>query len=196
MLTWFGRSAPGRSGNVETQLIGQPANPRHDHHDFPDRVVAYTPAGLPIETSTGTSSTAKPHAATAAEGRSDRPPGLQKLRAPLSGAIKPAAASGTSCRHCSRSPLQPGGMRDFGRSKFGGWLGDSARFTRRVDFLGRSPHEPPGSVAAMPFAAVDSRYLTGVRRRSVKELAEKAVVLIAPRDRAGELLWPVSIAAI
>jgi hypothetical protein len=82
------------------------------------------------------------------------------------------------------------GTRDFGPSKFGRYPGDPASYSgRRVDLLGRSLPAAPG---ADPADAIGS-YLAAGRTRSAKELAAKAVVLIDPRDRAGEVVWPVDL---
>jgi hypothetical protein len=80
--------------------------------------------------------------------------------------------------------------RDFGPSKFGRYPGDPARFSgRRVDLLGRSLSAAPGTDPADAIR----RYLTTARTRSARELAAKAAVLIHPRDRVGEVVWPTGI---
>ena len=79
------------------------------------------------------------------------------------------------------------GTRDFGPSKFGRYPGDPPRYAgRRVDLLGRSL---PARLGADP-ADVLRRYLTAGRTGSAKARAAKAVVLIEPQDRAGEIVWP------
>jgi hypothetical protein len=84
-------------------------------------------------------------------------------------------------------PARWRGTRDFGSSKFGRYPGDPPRYAgRRVDLLGRSL--PAGSGADL--ADVVRRYLTAGRTGSAKALAAKAVVLIDPQDRAGEIVWP------
>jgi hypothetical protein len=55
-----------------------------------------------------------------------------------------------------------------------------------VDLLGRSLRVP---LDADPGHALRD-YLSGARRVSARELAAKAVVLIAPSSRAGEIIWP------
>ena len=86
-------------------------------------------------------------------------------------------------------PARWRGMRDFGPSKFGRYPGDPPRYAgRRVDLLGRSL---PAEVGA-DLAGVLRRYLAARRTDSAKALAAKAVVLINPEDRAGEIVWPVS----
>lgn len=82
------------------------------------------------------------------------------------------------------------GTRDFGVSKFGRCPGDPPDYLgRRVDLIGRSLPVPPG---ADPATAV-RKYLAARRTTSARELAKKAVVLIDPRGRAGEVIWPVDV---
>jgi len=82
------------------------------------------------------------------------------------------------------------GARDLGPSRFGRYTGDPARYSgRRVDLLGRSLPAAPG---ADPADAIRS-YLAAGRTESAKRLAAKAVVLIDPRDRAGEVVWPADM---
>ena len=86
------------------------------------------------------------------------------------------------------SPSQPGGAgtRDFGPSKFGRYPRDAPRYSgRRVDLLGRSLRVEPGA----DLTEAIRRYLTVRRTRSAKELAAKAVVLIDPESRLGEIAW-------
>jgi hypothetical protein len=79
------------------------------------------------------------------------------------------------------------GTRDFGRSKFGRYSADPPRYSgRRVDLLGRSLPVAPGTDPADAIW----RYLTARRTTSAKALAAKAVVLIDPQNRAGEIIWP------
>jgi hypothetical protein len=79
------------------------------------------------------------------------------------------------------------GTRDFGPSKFGRYSGDPPRYSgRRVDLLGRSLPVRPGTDPADALR----RYLSARRTDSAKALAAKAVVLIVPEDRAGEIVWP------
>lgn len=86
-------------------------------------------------------------------------------------------------------PARWRGTRDFGPSKFGRYSGDPPHYTgRRVDLLGRSLGVGPGADPA----EVIRRYLAARRTRSAKELAAKAVVLICPDDRVGEIVWPVA----
>ena len=84
-------------------------------------------------------------------------------------------------------PARWRGTRDFGPSKFGRYPGDPPRYSgRRVDLLGRSLPAAPG---ADPADAI--RRLS--RRRADylgQGLAAKAVVLIDPMGRVGEIVWP------
>jgi hypothetical protein len=85
------------------------------------------------------------------------------------------------------------GRRDFGPSKFGRYPGDPPRYSgRRVDLLGRSLPAEPGADPA----DVLRQYLAARRTDSAKALAAKAVVLIDPRNRAGEIVWPASHASL
>ena len=84
-------------------------------------------------------------------------------------------------------PARWRGTRDFGPSRFGRYPGDPARYSgRRVDLLGRSLPAGPGSDPADAIR----RYLAARRTDSAKALAAKAVRLIDPRQRAGEVVWP------
>jgi len=88
------------------------------------------------------------------------------------------------------SPPRRRGTRDFGPSKFGRYPADPARYSgRRIDLLGRSLPAAPGSDPADAIR----RYLTTAQTRSARELAAKAVVLIHPRNRVGEIVWPTGI---
>ena len=58
------------------------------------------------------------------------------------------------------------------------WLAD--------DLLGRSLPAQPGADPA----DVLRRYLAARRTDSAKALAAKAVVLIVPKNRTGEIVWP------
>ena len=85
------------------------------------------------------------------------------------------------------------GTRDFGHSKFGRYPGDPDRYAgRRVDFLGRSL---PASPVSDPADAI-RRYLAAGTTTSARALALKAVVLIAPRDRAREIVWPADMPTV
>lgn len=84
-------------------------------------------------------------------------------------------------------PARWRGTADFGRSKFGRFPGDPKRYQgRRVDLLGRSLPVP---LEAEP-GPVLRGYLSAARTVSARSLAAKAVVLIVPSNRAGEIIWP------
>jgi hypothetical protein len=85
-------------------------------------------------------------------------------------------------------PYRRIGNADFGPSKFGRWPGDSERFTgRRVDLIGRSLHVESGQDAT----EVLRRYLSAGATKSARALAAKAVVLLTPEGRRGDIVWPV-----
>jgi hypothetical protein len=89
-------------------------------------------------------------------------------------------------------PYRWRGTADFGPSRFGRYPGDPLSFRgRRVDFLGRSL---PASLTDDP-AAVVRAYLSSSRTKTARELAAKAVVLIGPPGRLGEVVWPVHASA-
>ena len=86
-------------------------------------------------------------------------------------------------------PARWRGTRDFGPSRFGRYPGDPPRYSgRRVDLLGRSLPAEPGADPA----DVLRRYLAARRTDSARALAAKAVVLIQPENRAGEIVWPAT----
>lgn len=71
----------------------------------------------------------------------------------------------------------------------GRYPGDPPRYSgRRVDLLGRSLPAGPGADPA----DVLRRYLAARRTDSAKALAAKAVALIHPENRVGEIVWPVT----
>ena len=87
-----------------------------------------------------------------------------------------------------RFPARWRGTRDFGPSKFGRYSDDPPQFVgRRVDLLGRSLSVALG---ADPADALQ-HHLSARRTDSAKALAAKAVVLIDPPNRLGEVVWPV-----
>ena len=84
-------------------------------------------------------------------------------------------------------PARWRGTRDFGPSKFGRYSGDPPQYAgRRVDLLGRSL---PAAPRTDPAHAIHD-YLAAGRTTSARALAAKAVVLIDPMDRVGEIVWP------
>ncbi len=82
---------------------------------------------------------------------------------------------------------------DFGPSKFGRWEKEPARFAhfsgRRVDLLMRAL---PVAIDADPVLSL-RQYLSEGRTRSARELAAKAVVLIAPNGLTGKVVWPLPV---
>jgi hypothetical protein len=89
----------------------------------------------------------------------------------------------------SEGPYPPrrNGTADFGHPKFGRTPEYEHFVGRRVDFLGRSfPFDRSGDVAR----AIRS-YLRRSGTESARFLAAKAVILIEPEDRLGEVVWPV-----
>jgi hypothetical protein len=86
-------------------------------------------------------------------------------------------------------PARCRGTRDFGPSKFGRYSSDPPRYAgRRVDLLGRSLPVAPGTD---PAQAIHD-YLAAGRTTSAKHLRAKAVVLIYPMERVGEIAWPTN----
>ena len=77
---------------------------------------------------------------------------------------------------------------DFGASRFGRYPGDPDSFRgRRVDLIGRSLDASPD---ADPVEAV-RRYLLFAGTETARQLARKAVVLLDPEPRRGQVIWPV-----
>lgn len=75
---------------------------------------------------------------------------------------------------------------DFGNSKFGKSLDRPEFIGRRVDLLGRAlPCEPTED-----FASVVREWLRTGRTTTSRMLAQKAVVLLTPDSRVGEVVWP------
>jgi hypothetical protein len=78
---------------------------------------------------------------------------------------------------------------DFGVSRFGRYPSDPASFRgRRIDLIGRSLDVAPD---ADPVEAVRD-YLAASRTESARQLAKKAVVLLEPESRRGQVIWPRS----
>lgn len=78
--------------------------------------------------------------------------------------------------------------RDFGPSKFGRWPGDDPYYTgRRIDIFWRTIDAEDD----MDCAAAIGRYLRfGTPESTPWHLAQKAVVLLRPQSRIGEVIWP------
>jgi hypothetical protein len=84
-------------------------------------------------------------------------------------------------------PARWRGTRDFGPSKFGRYSGDPLRYVgRRVVLLGRSLPVTPGTD---PAHAIHD-YLAVGRTTSARHLRAKAVILIYPMERVGEIVSP------
>lgn len=89
-------------------------------------------------------------------------------------------------------PYRWRGTADYGPSRFGRHPDDPPKYAgRRVDFLGRSLPALPGADPA----EVLHGYLSTPSTRSARELAAKAVILIAPEHAVGTVLWPPGHAA-
>lgn len=78
--------------------------------------------------------------------------------------------------------------RDLGESKFGVHPDDKMNgyVGRRIDLLGRSIEFRPDE--SIPSAI--QRYLASGRTPTARALAEKAIVLIEPREFRGSVIWP------
>ena len=76
--------------------------------------------------------------------------------------------------------------RDFGKSKFGRHPDDRQYEGRCVDLIGRSIKCSP---KVNPIKALHE-YLLNPKTRSAKELAKKAVVILAPNELLGKVVWP------
>lgn len=84
----------------------------------------------------------------------------------------------------NRSPRQ----RDYGPSKFGRDPGDPDHFTgRRVDLFWRTLDADQN---ADPAEAVRGYLRNGVKCSTPWHLAQEAVVLLRPKSRIGEVVWP------
>jgi hypothetical protein len=84
-------------------------------------------------------------------------------------------------------PVQRARRADFGASRFGRAADAPDTYAgRRVDLNGRSIDCPPGTD---PVAALQ-RYLRAAATPSARELARKALVLIAPEPLLGVEVWP------
>lgn len=96
-------------------------------------------------------------------------------------------------RHPTRPwPAKRKKHADFGDPRFGTSLDKPHFVGRRVDLLGRSLDMPVG---AEPAAVIRAWLRAGRGRDSAAYLAEKAVVLLAPAVRCGEVVWPLDVAA-
>ena len=84
-------------------------------------------------------------------------------------------------------PYRRRGVVDFGDSELGRHPDDHGFRGRRVDLLGRTLKVDP---AADPLAAIRS-YLGARATKTAKELSKKAVVVIDPGERFGQVVWPL-----
>lgn len=84
-------------------------------------------------------------------------------------------------------PYRRRGVADFGDSEYGRHPNDHQFVGRRVDLLGRTLKVAP---SADPVSAVRS-YLRAGGTSTARELAKKAVVVIDPGPRFGQVVWPV-----
>ena len=75
---------------------------------------------------------------------------------------------------------------DFGLSKFGVSMNRRDFVGRRVDLMARAIDRSPGEDPADAIR----RWLESSRTQSARLLAQKAVVLLSPPDRLGEVVWP------
>jgi hypothetical protein len=78
--------------------------------------------------------------------------------------------------------------RDFGSPKFGKSPDRPDFVGRRVDLLGRSLELGNSRDPAKALR----RYLADVRTQSARCLSQKAIVLLAPADLRGTVVWPIS----
>lgn len=76
---------------------------------------------------------------------------------------------------------------DFGDPKFGTSPANPQFVGRRVDLLGRSLNVPVGSD---PADAIGDWLRKGRKGESAALLAQKAVILLWPASRFGEVVWP------
>jgi hypothetical protein len=86
-------------------------------------------------------------------------------------------------------PLPPRGRRailDFGPSEFGGQPNDQGFEGRRVDVCARTIRANP-SLDGIPAV---QEYLRTNNNDTPRLLAKKAVVVLEPADRRGEVIWP------
>ena len=75
----------------------------------------------------------------------------------------------------------------FEDQRFGRCRGRPEYLGRPVDVLGRSIEKQPSE----DFADAIRRYLAAGRTTTSKKLSEKAVVIVEPEERRGEVVWPV-----
>lgn len=76
---------------------------------------------------------------------------------------------------------------DFGDPKFGTSADHPYFVGRRVDLLGRSLDIPAGTDVGEAIR----EWLQSGKTKSARLLAQKAVIMLSPADRLGEVVWPV-----
>ena len=76
---------------------------------------------------------------------------------------------------------------DFGDPRFGKTQGKEGFIGRRVDILGRSIkyEKKDDSIDAL------RRYLSTASTETARRLAQKAVILLSPHDKIGNVVWPM-----
>ena len=80
--------------------------------------------------------------------------------------------------------------RDYGPSKFDRYSGDDASFSgRRIDVFWRTI---PTDRTADPATAVVAYLQSGKPRSTPWHLSQKAVILLRPKSRLGEVVWQPS----
>lgn len=96
-------------------------------------------------------------------------------------------------RECPDEPIprRPVVHRDFGHPRFGTSPCRSDFIGRKVDLLMKSVD---GAGCSNPIAALH-RYLSRPRTKTARCLAQKAVVVIEPREHLGTVAWPLLKAA-
>jgi len=85
-------------------------------------------------------------------------------------------------------PPRRNGTADFGLPKFGKTPDFEQFVGRRVDLLGRSYSFDPSEDVARAIRG----YLRRAGTETARFLAAKAVILIEPGNRLGEVIWPVA----
>jgi len=81
---------------------------------------------------------------------------------------------------------------DYGDAKFGRSEVSSKKYVgRRVDLLARALDVPVGTEVAAAILA----YLRAGRTATSRHLGQKAVVLLEPEERMGEVIWPITAQA-
>jgi hypothetical protein len=89
-------------------------------------------------------------------------------------------------------PLPPRGRRailDFGPSEFGCHPNDQGFEGRRVDVCARTIRAKP----SLDGISAVQKYLRTDENQTPRLLAEKAVVVLEPVERRGEIIWPTRL---